>query len=155
MKTSRAIILCCLFVFCSLALFSCCKSSNEENPYWQLEKDASKKNVKELRAIVLKYKNVLDAKGPSIQKIFKYELGLHKSTPFTQESIEKIETYMSTPEGEELKSYFEDFNRYILYYLKLKEKGADMSDLEIESSPDTNEELYDIRPYLTIEGVER
>ena len=147
MKTLRFVALCYLLVIYSLVLFACCERINEQESISQLKKNANKMTVKELRTMVLKYKKVLEAKGPVIREIFEHKLDIQEGEPFTPKIAEKIAAYISTPEGRELESYFKDLERYALYYFNLKEKGGDLSDLEIEISPYRNEGLYDIRPY--------
>jgi hypothetical protein len=51
---------------------------------------------------------------------------------------------MATTEDKELKSYFEDLERYSFYYTKVKEKGGDVSGLELDISPTMKEEQKDI-----------
>ena len=89
-------------------------------------------NIKELRAMVLKYKSAMEEKDPLMREMFE-ELDIPPGVPPTpkmlEEINEKITEYMLTPEGKELESYFEDSGRYNLYYKKLMEKGGDLSGL--------------------------
>ena len=126
MKTFKIFTLYCLLALCLLALFSCYESANEKQSFNQLKADPD-------RAMAMKYKSILEAKAPAIWEIYTRELDIQKGAPFTPNDANKIESYISTPEGKELKSYFEDFERYLLYYTKVKEKGGDLSGLELDS----------------------
>ena len=133
MKTSGVIRLYCLLALCSLALFGGCESADERQSFDQLKADPD-------RAMAMKYKNILEAKNARINEIL-LKLDIPKDAPFNPATARKTAAYMTTAEGEELKSYFEDFYSYLLYYTNVKEKGGDVSGLEIDTE---KEELKDM-----------
>ena len=137
MKTLGAIRLYCLLALCPLALFGCYESAGERQPFNQLKAGPD-------RAMAMKYKNILEAKAPRIKEIFELKLDIPKDAPFTPETVCKIAAYMATTKDKELKSYFEDLERYSFYYTKVKEKGGDLSGLELDIFPTMGKEQKDI-----------
>lgn len=126
MKNVRNITFYCLLALCSLALLGCGKKADETKPISEVQAEAEKMNLKQLRSMALKYKEAILAKQEDIERIGA-EL---KKIPVAE---------MLGEEAKGLKTDIENLSksttalkeRFEIYYNKLKEKGGDLSGLEI------------------------
>ena len=126
MKAVRKISPCCLLVLCSLLLCGCGAKADENKPLSEVKAEAEKMNADKLRAMAIQYKDKIVAKTAEIEN-FADKL---KDIPIN----EKLGT-----EAKELASEIEAIKksvaalkeRFQVYYQKLKEKGGDLSGLEI------------------------
>ena len=125
MKTVRNVTFCLLVVF-SLALLGCGKKADESKPLNEVKAEAEKMSVDKLRSMAVTYKDAIMAKKGEVEKV----AGKLKDIPFAK---------MLGDEAKELKTEIEALNRSVsalkqrlqIYYNKLKEKGGDLSGLEL------------------------
>ena len=126
MKTVRKITLWCVLVVCLSALWGCGKKADESRPISEVKAEAEKLDVEKLRSMAMKYKDAIMAKKGEVEK-FTGEL---KDIPLTK---------MLGEEAKQLKGEIDTLNksisalkeRFEVYYDKLKEKGGDLSGLEL------------------------
>ena len=126
MKTVRNAAFYFLLVVCSLVLVGCGKKADETKPLSEVRAEAEKMDTAQLKSRAMQYKNAILAKSGEVDKIAA-EL---KKIPVTE---------LLGNEAKELKSEIENLNksvsalksRFEVYYNKLKEKGGDLSGLEI------------------------
>lgn len=125
MKEAKYILFCAL-VLCSLVLFGCGKKADENKPISEVKAEAEKMDVGELKAMAMKYKDAIVAKGPEIKKL----ADQLKEIPIAK---------MMGPEAKEIQAKMKALNesvsalneRFQVYYDKLKEKGGDLSGLQM------------------------
>ncbi len=126
MKNVRNITFYFLLALCSLALLGCGKKADENKPISEVQAEAEKMDIEQLRSMVLKYKDAIMAKQDDIAKI-----GVNlKKIPVAE---------MLGEDAKELKTDIENLNksvsalkeRFEVYYEKLREKDGDLSDLKI------------------------
>jgi len=126
MKTARKITLWCVLVVCLSALWGCGKKADESRPISEVKAEAEKLDVEKLRSMAMKYKDAIMAKKGEVEK-FTGEL---KDIPLTK---------MLGEEAKQLKGEIDVLNksisalkeRFEVYYDKLKEKGGDLSGIEL------------------------
>ena len=126
MKTARKITLWCLLAVCLLVVVGCGKKADESKPVSEVKAEAEKMDVEKLRSMAMKYKDAIVAKKGEVEK-FTGEL---KDIPLTK---------MLGEEAKQLKGEIDAINksisalkeRFEVYYDKLKEKGGDLSGLEL------------------------
>jgi hypothetical protein len=118
----------CLLVACSLVLCGCgkAKKADENKPLSEVKAEAEKMNAGQLRETALVYKSAIEAKTADIEKV----MVKVKEVPLTDalgEEAKKLKADIDnfTRSLEALKQRFE------VYYQKLKEKGGDLSGLEM------------------------
>ena len=126
MKTTGTVALCVLLVFCSLALHGCGQKADEGKPIDQVRAEAEKMDNKELMAAAEKYKNALVAKKGELEKI----AGKLKEIPVTEMMGEKAKSLKADIESLS-QSVDALTERFDIYYEKLKEKGGDVSSLQM------------------------
>ena len=125
MKTGRNVTF-CLLVICLLALVGCGKKADESKPINEVKAEAEKMSVEKLRSMALSYKDAIMANKGEVEKV----AGKLKDIPVIK---------MIDDEAKELKTEIEALNtsmsalkeRFQVYYGKLKEKGGDLSGLEL------------------------
>ncbi len=119
-------ILCCSLVLCSLVLLGCGKKADESKPISEVKAEAEQMNIAELISIAMKYKKAILVKKPEIRKL----TDQFKDLPISK----KLGT-----EGKEIRAELDALNksvsalkeRFRVYYNKLKEKGGDLSGLQL------------------------
>ena len=125
MKTVRNVTF-CLLVVCFLALVGCGKKADESKPLNEVKAEAEKMSVEKLRSMALAYKDAIMVKKGEVEKV----AGKLKDIPVAK---------MLGDEARELKTEIEALNksvsalkeRFQVYYGKLKEKGGNLSGLEL------------------------
>ena len=125
MKTARNVTF-CLLVVCFLALNGCGKKADESKPLNEVKAEAEKMSVEKLRSMALTYKDAITAKKSEVEKV----AGKLKDIPVAK---------MLGDEAKELKTEIEVLNKSVsalkerlqVYYGKLKEKGGNLSGLEL------------------------
>ena len=125
MKTVRNVTF-CLLVVCFLALVGCGKKADESKPLNEVKAEAEKMSVEKLRSMALTYKDAIMAKKGEVEKV----AGKLKDIPVAK---------MLGDEAKELNTEIEALNksvsalkeRFQIYYGKLKEKGGNLSGLEL------------------------
>ena len=126
MRTVQGITICALLVTCQLLLCGCGSKADEKKPISEVKAEAEKMDTGKLRAIAEAYKNAIVAKKGDIEKV----TAKLKDVPATE---------LLSKEAKDLKADIENFNksmtalkeRFEIYYQKLKEKGGDVSGLEL------------------------
>jgi predicted nucleic acid-binding Zn-ribbon protein len=126
MRTVQGITTCALLVMCQLLLFGCGSKTDENKPIAEVKAEAEKMDASKLRAMAEAYKNAIVAKKADIEKV----TAKLKDVPATE---------LLSQEAKNLKADIENFNksvsalkeRFEVYYQKLKEKGGDVSGLEL------------------------
>jgi len=128
MKIARSVTFGCLLVVWLLAITGCSKKetrADENKPIDEVKAEALKMNATELNEMVLKYKEALTAKQAELDKIAAKLDNL--SVAEVVEVTKKIQ-----PEMEKLAGSIAALKeRFQIYFQKLKEKGGDVSGLEI------------------------
>jgi hypothetical protein len=126
MEMTRNIIICCLLVLGLSVLSGCGKKADENKPIAEVEAEAEKMSEKDLRATAMLYKDAITARKGELE-----ELGAKfKDIPTTEmlgEKAKKLQGELDSV-GKSLSALTE---RHEIYYNKLKEKGGDVSGLEI------------------------
>jgi len=126
MKIVRNITVCGLLVLSSLILYGCGKKADENKPLNEVKAEAEQMSAEKLRLLAMKYKDAIVAKKGDVEKLAAKLNGI----PIA----EKLGT-----QAKELAAEIEVLNksisalreRFQVYYHKLKEKGGDLSGLEI------------------------
>ena len=126
MNITKNNILFYLLVLISLALYGCGKKADENKPIGEVKVEAEKMSIEKLRSMAMTYKEAITAKKGEAEKI---------ATKLKDIPIAK----MLSDEAKALKADIDQLNksvsslkeRFEVYYNKLKEKGGDLSGLEI------------------------
>lgn len=116
----------CLLVVCFLALVGCGKKADESKPLNEVKAEAEKMSVEKLRSMAMTYKDAITAKKGEVEKL----AAKLKDIPLTK---------MMGDEAKGLKADIDALNksvsslkeRFEVYYKKLKEKGGNLSGLEL------------------------
>jgi len=127
MNITKNTFFCYLLVLISLALCRCGKKADENKPIGEVKAEAEKMSVEKLRSIATTYKKAITAKKDDVEELA-FRL---KNIPLTK---------MMSDEAKDLKADIDALNksisslhqRFDIYYEKLKEKGVDISGLEIQ-----------------------
>lgn len=126
MNITKNTILLGLLVLSSLALCGCGKKADENKPIGEVKAEAEKMSVEKLRSMAMTYKNAITAKRGEVEKL----ADKLKDIPLTK---------MMGDEAKGLKADIDELNksvsslkeRFEVYYNKLKEKGGNLSGLNI------------------------
>jgi len=126
MKTTKEISFYILFAVCVTGLLGCGKKADESKPVSEVKAEAEKMSVKDLRAMAVTYRDAVLAKKGEVEKVAKKLADI----PVAQKLSD---------EAKRLKADMDNLNnslsalkeRFQIYYDKLKEKGGDVSGLEI------------------------
>jgi predicted nucleic acid-binding Zn-ribbon protein len=126
MKQLKTITLYCVVVLLTVSLFGCGGKADENKPMDEVKAEAEKMDVAKLKAMAAKYKDAIMAKQKDIEKM----MAKLKEIPVTD---------MMSKEATGLKADIDSLNkslsnlkvRFQVYYDKLKEKGGDISGLEL------------------------
>jgi len=125
MKTVRNIVI-CLLVVCFVGLSGCGKKADETKPISEVKTEAEGMSVEKLKSTAMAYKEALVAKKADVEKLM---------TKLKDVPVAKL----MGEEAKGLKGEVDDLGksisalkaRFQVYYDKLKEKGGDLSGLEI------------------------
>jgi len=126
MKTAKKITVCCLLVLCPLVILGCGKKADENKPMGEVRAEAEKMDASGLRAAAMAYKEAVVAKKGEVEKLSAKLNGIPATEMLGNEAkelkadIDKLTKSVSALE-----------ERFDVYYQKLKEKGGDLSGLEI------------------------
>ena len=125
MKTVRNIVF-CLLVVCVLALSGCGSKADETKPINDVKSEAEGMSVEKLRSTAMAYKDALVAKKGEVEKV----MAKLKDVPVAKimnDEAKGLKTEIDALAGSvsALKARFQ------VYYDKLKEKGGDLSGLDI------------------------
>jgi len=125
MKIVKGMTICTLFAF-SLILAGCGSKADENKPISEVKAEAEKMDVGQLRNIAMTYKEAIVAKKTDVDKV----AAKLKEIPIAK---------MVGEEAKQLKTDIDNLNksvsalkeRFEVYYQKLKEKGGNLSGLEL------------------------
>ncbi|MFZ0035151.1 MAG: hypothetical protein WAK60_09225 [Sedimentisphaerales bacterium] len=126
MNTVIRIGLCILIAGCLFGFAGCGKKAGTEKSIADVQAEASKMNVEQLRTKAIEYKNSIVAKKAEIEKV----AAKLKGIPITQQmgtEAKALQTDIATLS----KTVATLTERFQIYYNKLKEKGGNISGLEI------------------------
>jgi len=126
MRVTRNIILCSLLVLGLSVLSGCGRKADENKPIADVKAEAEQMNTKELRTTALAYKEAIMAKRKNVEKL----AAKLKEIPVTEMLGEKVKKLKADTKSLN-KSVSALTERFRIYYNKLKEKGGDVSGLEI------------------------
>jgi ATP-dependent Clp protease ATP-binding subunit ClpA len=125
MRTLRSVTF-CLLVMCFLTLVGCGKKADENKPITEVKAEAEKMSAEKLHSMALTYKDAIVAKRGDIEKV----ASQLKDIPVAK---------MLGDESKKLKAEIDALNtsvsalkeRFQVYFDKLKEKGGNLSGLEL------------------------
>jgi len=126
MNTVIRIGLCILMVGCLLGLVGCSKKADTNKSIADVQAEASKMDVEQLKAKAMEYKNAIVAKKAEIEKV----AAKLKAIPITQQMSPEAKA-LQTDTANLGKALADLTERFQVYYNKLKEKGGSVSGLEI------------------------
>jgi uncharacterized coiled-coil DUF342 family protein len=126
MNSIFKVVLCILIAGSVLNLVGCGKKADENKPISEVQAEAGKMNVEQLKAAAMQYKDAIVAKKAELDKI----TAKLKAIPVTEQLGEKAKTLQADVAniGKSVNALTE---RFQVYYNKLKEMGGDVSGLEI------------------------
>lgn len=109
-----------------LSLAGCDKKTDENKPLSEAQAEAEKMNLDQLKSMAMMYKDALVAKKTDIEKV----MAKLKETPMNE---------LPSKDAKQLKQEVDNLNssvkalkeRFDIYYNKLREKGGDVSQLNI------------------------
>jgi chromosome segregation ATPase len=126
MNTLTKVVLCIALAGCVLGLGGCGKKADENKPIAEVQAEAAKMNVEQLKAKAMEYKEALVAKKAEIEKV----AAKLKEIPVTEQlgaEAKALQTEITNLN----KSVGALTERFQIYYNKLKEMGGDAAGLEI------------------------
>ena len=126
MKIVRNAVICCLIALCLFAILGCGKKADENKPISEVEAEAEKMDTAGLRAKAMEYKEAIAAKSSDLEKL----TAKLKDIPVTEMLGAEAKSLKADMENLE-KSVSALHERFKVYYGKLKEKGGDLSGIEI------------------------
>ena len=126
MKATSNIILCLFLAVCLLTAVGCGKKADENKPISEVKTEAETMSTDDLRAAAISYKEAITAKNEEVEKI----AAKLKDIPVAEMLGEEAKGLKADMEN--LKNSVSALQeRFSIYYDKIKEKGADLSGLEI------------------------
>ena len=127
MRTVKGISICALFALCLLVLHGCgSKKADENKPLSEAKAEAEKMDVGQLRNMAMTYQEAIVAKKADVDKV---AAKLKEIRPYKMVGDETKQ--LKTDIDNLTKSISALKERFEVYYQKLKEKGGDLSGLEI------------------------
>jgi len=126
METIKRISFYCLLIACSLALFGCGKKADENKPISEVKAEAEQMNTSQLRSTAMKYKEAILAKKSEIEKLNNKLMSIPAAEMLGAEAKEITNEITNLSESAAALT-----ERFKIYYNKLKEKGGDLSGLEL------------------------
>ena len=126
MNTVIRIGLCILIAGCLFGFVSCSKKADTEKSIADVQAEASKMNVEQLKAKAMEYKDAIVAKKAEIEKV----ATKLKAIPIAQQMGTEAKA-LQTDIANLSKAMADLTERFQVYYNKLKEAGGDVSGLEI------------------------
>lgn len=126
MRTVRKVTFYFLLVLCSLVLLGCGKKADEDKPIGEVKAEAEQMSVEKLKSVAMEYKEAIVARRGELEKV----MGELKDTPITEKMGTEAKELMNEIQnlGKSVSALQERFG---VYYQKLKDKGGDLSGLEI------------------------
>jgi len=126
MKTKMRTVLWCLLGVCLLVIIGCGKNADENKPISEVKAEAEKMSAADLRTTAMSYKGAIEAKGKEVEKL---------ATRLKEIPVAEI----LGKEAKAIKAEVDTINKSVsalkerlqIYIDKLKEKGGDLSGLQI------------------------
>jgi endonuclease I len=118
--------LCVMIAGCLLGFACCSKKADTEKSVADIEAEASKMNVEQLKAKAMEYKDAIVAKKAEVEKV----TAKLKEIPITQQMGAEAKA-LQTDLANLSKAMADLTQRFQVYYNKLNEAGGDVSGLEI------------------------
>jgi uncharacterized coiled-coil DUF342 family protein len=118
--------LCLLIAGCLLSFTGCGKKADESKPIADVQAEAGKMNVEQLKAKAVEYKDAIVAKKAELEKV----AAKLKEIPLTQQMGAEAKALQGDLANLN-KSVVALTERFQVYYNKLKEMGGSVSGLEI------------------------
>ncbi|MBN2456334.1 MAG: hypothetical protein JXB29_07365 [Sedimentisphaerales bacterium] len=126
MERFKKVILWCAVCLFTTSLFGCGKKVDENKPISEVKTEAAGMNVEQLKKTALAYKETIMAKQEDIEKITAKLKDIPVAEAIGAEA-KKLKSEIDTI-NESLSALKE---RFEIYYNQLKEKGGDISGLQI------------------------
>jgi len=126
MRNKRSIALYCLVGLLSFVLVSCGKKADENKPLGEVKAEAEKMDVSQLQSMAMQYKDAIAAKTSEVSKM----TAKLKEIPVT-EMLGSEAKGLQADIGRLTESLTSLMERFQVYYQKIKEKGGDVSGLDI------------------------
>ena len=126
MNITKNTILCCLLVLISLTLCGCGKKADENKPIGEVKAEAEKMSIEKLRSMAMTYKDAITAQKDEVGKL----ASKLKDIPLTKIMSDEAKGLKADIDGLN-KSVSALKERFEVYYNKLKEKGGNLSGLNI------------------------
>lgn len=127
MKNLERIGLCMLIAGCLLSINGCGKEGPDVvTPISQLQAEADKMSVKQLKSRAMEYKNMIVAMKGKLEKL----AAKLKEIPITEQSDAKAKEIQNSI-GYTTEYVAKLTERFQVYYKKLKEKSGDVSGLDL------------------------
>jgi hypothetical protein len=126
MKIMRNAVIYCLIAFCLFGILGCGKKADENKAISEVKAEAEKMDTEALRAMATSYKEALIAKTGEVDKLAAKIKDIPVAEMLGQEAKD-LKAELANLE----KSVSAIQERFKVYYDKLKEKGGDLSGLEI------------------------
>jgi len=124
--SAKKAVVCFAAVLCLLVLGGCGKKADENKPVSEVKTEAEKMSVDKLKSMATTYKDAIVEKQEEIKKLSEKL----KDIPVTEMLGEEAKGIKSEVEALN-KSISALKDRFNVYYDKLKEKGGDVSGLEL------------------------
>ena len=115
-----------LIAGCLFSLAGCKKGADESKPMDQVQAEAGKMSVEQLKAKAMEYKDAIVAKKAEIEKV----TAKLKEIPIAQQMGTEAKA-LQTDIANLSKALSDLTERFQVYYNKLKEAGGDISGLKI------------------------
>ncbi len=115
-----------LMAGCLLGLAGCGKKADSEQPIADVQAEANKMNVEQLKAKAIEYKDAIVAKKAELEKL----AAKLQAIPITQQMGAEAKG-LQTDIANLSKAMASLTERFQIYYSKLQEMGGDVSGLEI------------------------
>ncbi len=126
MRTIKEIGFYILLATCVSGLLGCGKKADENKPVSEVKAEAEKMSAKDLRAMAVTYRDAVLAKKGEVEKVAKKLADI----PLAQKLGDEAKALQADMDNLN-KSISALKERFQIYYDKLKEKGGDVSGLEI------------------------
>ena len=126
MKTLVRAGLCIMIAICLFGFASCSKKADTDKPIAEVQAEASKMSVDQLKAKAMEYKDAIVAKKAEIEKV----TAKLKEIPIAQQMGTEAKA-LQTDIANLSKALSDLTERFQVYYNKLKEAGGDISGLKI------------------------
>jgi outer membrane murein-binding lipoprotein Lpp len=126
MNTALKTVLFAIVIGSLLGFPGCSKKADQNKPITAVQAEADKMNVEQLKAKAMEYKNAIVAKKAEIDKV----VAKLKEIPVTEQMGTEAKALQADMQNLS-KAVNALTERFQVYYNKLKEKGGNVSGLEI------------------------